>query len=351
MSVFTTEVRYICEMEAGLLQSQGQNRIRDIISTARPKIFDFPYPIFDENYKQHLEEKILRHFYTREICVETYGLWKLRLEDKMNEIMPYYNQLYLSEGLKFEPLFSDNYTRKGNWVDNKKRQDIDDTKGQVQSKRDISTHTTEKYGEDTKGQVDRAGSGSTTGQTSSTMEKSGKTDSTTDTSGKTDTNTKGTSQNTQTNAFSNTPQSGLADVAKLKYLTDYRVISDNGTTTGESHSTMSDKSTTKGSNSGTDKGSGNSSEQRQNTEQETSTGNRTGNRETDSTVGDSYNENSATNRTLDSNENANRDYFETITGYANRSASSLLLEFRETFLNIDQMILKDLEPLFFGLWA
>ena len=49
-------------------------------------IFDFDFPIFDEDYKIPLEKKILRHYYLREIGFETLGVWKLKLNDKLNEI-------------------------------------------------------------------------------------------------------------------------------------------------------------------------------------------------------------------------------------------------------------------------
>ena len=52
-----------------------------------------------------LEIKILMHFYTREIGEETFGLWQLRLCDRLNVIMPYYNQLYKSELIKFNPMY------------------------------------------------------------------------------------------------------------------------------------------------------------------------------------------------------------------------------------------------------
>ena len=97
MSKYTTEVRYICETAAGLTESVGYRGIDDVLDAAVPNIFDFEYPIFDEEYRELLEKKILRHYYTREICEETVGLWKLRLQDKMNLIMPYYNQMYKSE--------------------------------------------------------------------------------------------------------------------------------------------------------------------------------------------------------------------------------------------------------------
>lgn len=104
MSKYTTEVRYICETYAGLEESVGFADVGKVITDSRAKIFDFEYPIFDENYRAALESKILLHYYTQEIGMETVGLWKLRLQAKMNEIMPYYNQLYKSELLTFNPL-------------------------------------------------------------------------------------------------------------------------------------------------------------------------------------------------------------------------------------------------------
>lgn len=111
MSKYTTEVRYICETLSGLDESSGYNDVADIIENARPSIFSFTYPIFDEAYKETLETKILKHYYTREIGLETYGLWKLKLDTKLNEIMPYYNKLYDSELLEFNPLYTKDYTR------------------------------------------------------------------------------------------------------------------------------------------------------------------------------------------------------------------------------------------------
>ena len=105
MSHFTTEVRYICETYAGFIESMGYNKVDEIIAKSRAKVFDFNYPIFDESYRSVLETKILRHYYTREICAETVGRWKLFLQATMNEIMPYYNKLYNSELLKFNPLY------------------------------------------------------------------------------------------------------------------------------------------------------------------------------------------------------------------------------------------------------
>lgn len=114
MSKYTTELRYICETEAGLSESVGQTKIKDVIAKAIPKIFDFDFPIFDESYRNVLETKILKHYYTREIGLETYGLWKLKLDTKLNEIMPFYNQLYKSALLEFNPLYEVDYSKTGN---------------------------------------------------------------------------------------------------------------------------------------------------------------------------------------------------------------------------------------------
>lgn len=113
MSKYTTEVRFICEMAAGLTESAGSSKVDEIIAKAAPVVFNFDWPIFDEAYRLGLEEKILRHYYTREIGEETVGLWKLRLEDRLNLIMPKYNQLYESARLEFNPFYDVDYTRQG----------------------------------------------------------------------------------------------------------------------------------------------------------------------------------------------------------------------------------------------
>lgn len=59
--------------------------------------FDFGlknYPIFDENYRNTLNQNILYHYYESEIGLETPELFKFYLNQKMNEIMGYYNVLY-----------------------------------------------------------------------------------------------------------------------------------------------------------------------------------------------------------------------------------------------------------------
>lgn len=111
MSKYTTEVRFICEASAGLMASEGQASVSKIISDSWEKIFDFDFPIFDPEYRSVLCTKILKHYYTREIGLETVGLWKLKLDTKMNEIMPYYNGLYESAYKKYDFLRDADYYR------------------------------------------------------------------------------------------------------------------------------------------------------------------------------------------------------------------------------------------------
>lgn len=70
-----------------------------VIHNLREQGFDFglnDYPIFDEKYREKLNKKILDHYDFYEIGQETPYLFKLFLNRTMNEIMPYYNELYKS---------------------------------------------------------------------------------------------------------------------------------------------------------------------------------------------------------------------------------------------------------------
>lgn len=236
MSKYTTQVRFICETSAKLTESSGFNDIEDILDKSWNKIFS-DFPIFDEQYRAELCKKILRHYYTREICCETVGRWKLFLSNKMKNIMPYYNQLYQSELIKIEPLVSVN--------------------------RSVSHEGSEN-------------------ETKSTN-RSGTNSSNTSTDGSTDT----------WSYYSDTPQGGIDGLDSNDYLTN------------ATHNVGKD-----GTNSilnGTT------------TDSETGTGNRS----------DSY--------------------VDTVLGYEGNQ-SEMLLKFRETFLNIDMMIINELKDLFFTIY-
>lgn len=276
MSKYTTEVRFICENASGLTESVGFNDVESVLDKSWSKIFG-DFPIFDEEYRAELCKKILRHYYTREICCETVGRWKLFLNDKMLNIMPYYNQLYQSELLKIQPLIS-----------------VDRTVNHEGKGSDIkSTHR----------------SGSNTSQTNTTVnddksiQRNATNSSQTNTTGSTDT----------WSYYSDTPQGGIEGIVNNEYLTN----ATHNTGTDSTGSTLS--------------GSTNDSETEKRTDKSES----------------KQNGSSDENET----EEGKRDdsYIDKITGFEGNQ-SEMLLKFRETFLNIDMMIIDEVKDLFFPLW-
>lgn len=236
MSKYTTEVRFICERTANLTESTGFKNVEEVLNQSWHKIFS-DFPIFDEQYRAELCKKILRHYYTREICCETVGRWELFLSDKMKNIMPYYNQLYQSELLKIQPLVS----------------------------------------------VDRSVTHEGTGSESKTTSRNGTNSSQTNANGSTDT----------WSYYSDTPQGGIVGLETNDYLT-------NAT---HNKGTDSTNSTLKGTSSDSESGTGKRSD----------------------------------------------TYVDKILGYEGNQ-SEMLLKFRETFLNIDMMIIDELKDLFLTLW-
>lgn len=253
MSKYTTEVRFICENNAGLSESEGADNVDSILDKCWNKVFNFDFPIFDENYRQVLCRKILKHYYTREIAHETVGRWKLALNAKLNEIMPYYNQLYKSELLEFNPFY-----------------DVDLTRS-------------------------REGSGTSNKTSNNTETNSG--------TSKNVSSGSGTSNTDTLNRFSDTPQNsmdtqGIADSVPLTTVTK---VNEDNTTTNESTDTLTRN----------DNKSGSGTENINNTDK----------------------------------------YIEKVKGkQGTENYSSLLKKFRETFLNIDMMIIEDCSDCFFTLW-
>lgn len=253
MSKYTTEVRFICENSAGLSESEGADNVDSILDKCWNKVFNFDFPIFDENYRQVLCRKILKHYYTREIAHETVGRWKLALNAKLNEIMPYYNQLYKSELLEFNPFYNVDLTssREGSGTSNRTSENTETNSGRSQN----------------------VSSGS------------------------------GTSNTDTLNRFSDTPQNsmdtqGIADSVPLTTVTK---VNEDNATTNESTDTL--------------------------TRNDNKTGNGT------------------------ENINNTDKYIEIVKGkQGTENYSSLLKKFRETFLNIDMMIIEDCSDCFFTLW-
>ena len=403
MSKYTTELRYICESEAGLKKSTGYNDVKYVIANSRDKIFSFDYPCWAEWYKEGLETKILKHFYTREIAYESYGLWKLKLDMKMNEIMPYYNKLYESEMIKFNPMWDVDYRNEGTV----------DTNGTV-DKSGITIGNTQTNYDESKT------TDSTTGTTIDTdttdhaeYDEATTTDSTTDekgTSTKDSTNTRTEDVNKAGNIVTNTtedidhsgsdsttghshgwtlhsdtPQGGLQNfipdkvaagkdeddetIDKYIYLTDaVETIGDNtgsgtnsydesrsgSTTTNETNTednTITDVYTEKGTT--TDNTVYDEDGTKKYTLDEKGTVDTTKNVIYDEDGTKQYTQN--TDNTQNTNQNTTSSNLEASENrlYGKRSAKSyseMLQLYRDTFINVDMMVIEELEPLFMQIW-
>ena len=101
MSNYTTQVRYIVETLA-----DEHGTIESMIESAKTKIFADYWSTHNVDYKPVLEQKILRHYYTREIGLETVELWKLKLNTTLAEIIPKYNLLYKTYDAIIDKLIS-----------------------------------------------------------------------------------------------------------------------------------------------------------------------------------------------------------------------------------------------------
>lgn len=474
MSKYTTEVRFLCESLTGHTESQGLTEVDSILTAASPIIFSFQFPIFDEAYRLPLERKILRHYYTREISEETYGLWKLRLQDRMETIMPYYNKLYESALLSFNPFYDVDLTTnhagnqsgvvdtnerenrdRDNEIEKKANELIDEVGNKVGNNTENKTGTNQKTSEgnetenaiknttfngvesnnlestnDHTGTIkdDNVGEHLTVNNDASVENANGSKQedknsnyesvNTANGNSANSTNAAGTSNNTQWDLFSDTPQGGIAGMEipngsapsalnNNMYLTTARKVMDNGGTTNNSNESGIT------SNVGTDNGSGSEDNNESTTQHVDNIANRVENGSTSESNVKTYNEkneikNGGSKENVNSgvevtdsgrgnttkeegsdsqntsgiysevnvnnigrnnaenvhdNENISGDrigtkvstttdeYLQRVSGKSGgMSYSAMLLEYRETFINIDEMIIEELSDLFFGLW-
>lgn len=99
---YTDTLQHICESYPVNHDDTLSNK--QVIENARPLMFDFDYPIFDEDYRNVFETHFIRNFYIRQVGFESYGLFKFQLETWLNINMPYFNSLFKSEAINYDPL-------------------------------------------------------------------------------------------------------------------------------------------------------------------------------------------------------------------------------------------------------
>ena len=68
-----------------------QTKIRDLARVTHDKVFDFDYTLSEAINKDEFEIEILNHYMMRRIGFETFTAFQLYLENKLKEILPYYN--------------------------------------------------------------------------------------------------------------------------------------------------------------------------------------------------------------------------------------------------------------------
>ena len=124
MASYTMPLRDYIEMWT---QQYPDMPTRERIEIGRKKLFDFPYPIFDEKYRKEFETKFIRNFYMKEIGFETEELFKFRLENWLSINMPYFNNLYISETLEYDPLINSKMKNTHNKKNTKDQRDNRDT--------------------------------------------------------------------------------------------------------------------------------------------------------------------------------------------------------------------------------
>lgn len=438
MSVYTTQLRFICESLIGLEESAGQNSVEDICKQAAPIIF-YRFPITEIPDIPAFEELFLRYYYRREICMETYGAWRLELMNRLDELAPMYNQLYASAKLQIDPFNDIDYTvnhtgsSEGNTTDKKdtttsgtsdtvnsestvysedktvnseSTSKSEGTSSKTANGTDDFTDTTDK---DTTEQENKTGTNDYTDTTDMSNVKSGsetvndnltKTGTVSDKTGNITKSKDGADTDTNTDnsnnwsLYSDTPQGGLTGVKNETYLTNAthnygdggvtKKVTDYNTTETEKYNNVAEtqnaneldvKTTTfndvKSKDSGTVKHDGDTTEKSNiegteditfthsdknsynenantidnTTEEEKTVSDTDGNSKTDGT--------SNTTTTGSKNENASGtsqssdEYTNVYKGkQSQESYSKRLLEYRETFLNLDKMLLDDLDCLF-----
>ena len=327
MAKYTTEVRSICESKAGLRESKGANNVDSIIADSWDKIFTTQCTFFDETYRQVLCKKILKHYYRREIGAETAGLWILWMNTRLEEIMPYYNQLYSSELIQFNPMHNMDMTKSRTIVGT-------ETGAETGTESSTDTRNLTRVIDSTDG-----GSRSESDNTIANSSGSGSESSSSERDISRQRDRDVTEGNGKTDAYSDTPQGSLSNVEQNAYLTNYRKIGETNASYENDEEVTSDDVDNTGSNSYTETGSESNAK--------SITYGKTNNLTTNEVDGKTGSKNIGKNTQMNSTEN----YIESVVGNnGSWNFSRLLQDFRDTFLNIDMMVINEFKDLFLNLW-
>lgn len=275
----------------------------------------------------------------QEIGLETVGQWKLKLEDKLNIIMPYYNQLYESATLKIDPFNDVDYTKEGN----RDGSGTDSNKSDTVTTAQGSDVTNETFTETDTNTKDHKQTTNENGKTSGTNES--KTDGKTLDTGTNTTTITEQGTNKDAKKFSDTPQGGLTGLYNDKYLTTAET--NEGTTSKDGKTSNDHTNTTTATNSS----AGSNNETREQNTEVTVVENGTDNKSGNSNHNTQTNDTSTQNILGSGAHSSTEKYLEHVYGKTNnKSYAKLLMELRDSYINIDLMIIDELRDLFMSVW-
>ena len=217
MAKYTTELRHVVEQAEK--DATGSYTPFSYTEASYKAVGLDAYPIFDEGYRASLNDKIIDHFYMREIGAETVGLFRLFVMRTMNEQMPYFNELYEKQAMLIDPFIDYEHSS-------------DEKGGDAKTSNWSST-------------ANETGTSDATETNDVTSEETGNVETTDTAEDVTDTvsGTKGTNTGSEHVVFSDTPMSmltnqGSPSVENLDYATNATFTETQGSTEDSSSSNV-----------------------------------------------------------------------------------------------------------------
>lgn len=86
-------LKTVMESLTGRTTPATYDDLPELIAGAIPLLFS-NFPLYDEGHRTELQNLIIGRYLNREICCTPFARWKQMFNQKLFEIMPYYNKLY-----------------------------------------------------------------------------------------------------------------------------------------------------------------------------------------------------------------------------------------------------------------
>ena len=314
---------------------------------------------------EKFEKQFLLYYYTREICEETVGLWKLRLQNELNLIMPKYKELYNTLQLEYNPLYDVEYWRENdtdkNGVSGYRTNYVYTPRVETTNTNERKIEENESRTEQNKNKIDESkiSNEGITRANERDINKAG-------VSERTDNGTRFDNDgSTDWDLYSDTPQGGITGIENTTdgtttetgalvanaYLTDARKKTHTGnadSTTSATSKNTENNISNESENENTNRNTSGSS--LQNIEGENTGSTVRSNTDDTTNVTSTLGENT-TDTTHHAESSDLRNEKEHIYGKtSNITYQKLIKEYRDNIINLNKMLIEELSSLFFGLW-